>query len=70
VATGGASDANAIAALGVPVLDGLGPVGGRAHSPDEYVEIESIVPRAALVAGLIPRVVADRARLACRRVRD
>jgi len=51
--TGGASDASFVAAEGVPVLDGLGPIGGLDHSPDEYVELESIVPRTALLAGMI-----------------
>lgn len=53
VATGGTSDANFVAALGTPVLDGLGPIGGLDHSPDEYLELHSIVPRTALLAGLI-----------------
>ncbi len=56
VETGGASDANFIAALGVPTLDGLGPIGGFDHSPDEYVELDSIVPRTALLAGLIAAI--------------
>ncbi len=55
-ATGGASDANCIAGEGVPVLDGLGPVGGSDHSPAEYIELSSIVPRTALLAGLIERL--------------
>ena len=59
VATGGASDANVLASLGVPVLDGLGPVGGLDHSPDEYIEAESLVPRAAMVAGLIRRIFSE-----------
>jgi glutamate carboxypeptidase len=52
-ATGGASDANGVAALGVPTLDGLGPVGGGAHSPDEWLELQSVIPRTALLAALI-----------------
>lgn len=52
-ATGGASDANTTAGLGVPSIDGLGPIGGNDHAPGEYLEIDSIVPRTALVAGLI-----------------
>lgn len=56
VATGGASDASLVAGLGLPVLDGLGPVGGEAHSPNEYVVASSIVPRTALLAGLIARL--------------
>jgi len=63
-ATGGASDANDIAALGVPVLDGLGPIGGLDHSPDEYIEADSIVPRTALLAELIQRTLSQRDRLA------
>lgn len=59
-ATGGASDANMISALGVPVLDGLGPVGGLDHGPDEYIEQASIVPRTALLVGLLQRILARR----------
>jgi glutamate carboxypeptidase len=51
--TGGASDGNLTSALGIPTLDGLGPIGDGAHAVDEYVEIDSILPRAALLAGLI-----------------
>jgi glutamate carboxypeptidase len=56
--TGGASDASFVAAEGVPVLDGLGPIGGLDHSPEEYIELDSIVPRTALLAGLVARVCA------------
>jgi glutamate carboxypeptidase len=52
-ATGGGSDGNFVAALGVPVLDGLGAVGGGFHSPDEYLELETIPQRAALTALLL-----------------
>ena len=38
-ATGGASDANTIAAAGTPVLDGLGPVGGDDHAPGEWLDV-------------------------------
>lgn len=51
-ATGGASDGNFTAALGVPTLDGLGPDGGGAHALDEHVDLDSLAFRAALVAGL------------------
>lgn len=54
-ATGGISYANALASLGLPVLDGLGPIGGLDHSPDEYILVSSIVPRTALLALLILR---------------
>lgn len=52
-ATGGISDANYASGFGLPILDGLGPIGDLDHSPDEYIELDSIAPRAALVAGLI-----------------
>jgi glutamate carboxypeptidase len=52
-ATGGASDANPIAGMGIPTLDGLGPIGGADHSPGEWLDLESVVPRMALLAGLI-----------------
>jgi glutamate carboxypeptidase len=51
--TGGASDANVCAALGVPVLDGLGAVGGGAHAAEEHVLVEAMPSRAALVAALV-----------------
>jgi glutamate carboxypeptidase len=53
--TGGASDANTVAAAGTATLDGLGPVGGDDHSPDEWVDLASVEPRVALLAGLIAR---------------
>jgi glutamate carboxypeptidase len=52
-ATGGASDANPVAGMGVPTLDGLGPVGGSDHAPGEWIDLQSVVPRIALLAGLI-----------------
>lgn len=52
VATGGASDANTIAELGVPVLDGLGPVSGGMHSADERLVVGSIPERVALLRGI------------------
>ena len=51
--TGGGSDGNFTAALGVPTLDGLGAVGDGAHALHEYVETEALADRAALIAGLI-----------------
>jgi glutamate carboxypeptidase len=53
--TGGVSYANYLAGFGTPVLDGLGPVGGLDHSPDEYIDGASIVPRTALLALLMLR---------------
>jgi glutamate carboxypeptidase len=51
--TGGASDANFVAPLGVPVLDGLGGLGEGAHSEREFVLIDSLPERAALLAALL-----------------
>lgn len=50
---GGASDGNFVAALGVPVLDGLGIDGGGAHAANEHILISDIARRGALLAGLI-----------------
>jgi glutamate carboxypeptidase len=59
VATGGASDANTTSGMGLPSIDGLGPVGGLDHSPEEYIEVDSIVPRTALLAALLLEVGRD-----------
>jgi glutamate carboxypeptidase len=58
-ATGGASDANTTAGMGVASLDGLGPIGGMDHSPAEYLELDSIVPRTTLLAALLLAVARD-----------
>jgi glutamate carboxypeptidase len=54
--TGGGSDGNFTAALGVPTLDGLGAIGDGAHALHEHIEIASLADRAALVAGLITKI--------------
>ncbi len=54
--TGGASDGAYATSFGVPTLDGLGPIGGRDHSPDEFLMVNSVAPRTALLAGLIASV--------------
>ncbi len=51
--TGGGSDGNFTAALGVPTLDGLGALGDGAHADFEHIVIESLAPRAALLAALL-----------------
>ncbi len=51
--TGGGSDGNFTAALGVPTLDGLGAVGDGAHSAHEHVVKRRLPERAALLAGLL-----------------
>ena len=58
-ATGGASDANTTSGMGVASIDGLGPIGGMDHSPAEYLEVASVVPRTALLAGLLLAIGRD-----------
>jgi glutamate carboxypeptidase len=60
VATGGVSDASWTADLGIPTLDGLGPIGEDDHSPAERIVVSSIADRVALVAGVIATVEADK----------
>ena len=50
---GGASDGNFIAAMGIPVLDGLGISGDGAHAVHEHIEVDDIARRGALIAGLL-----------------
>lgn len=54
--TGGGSDGNFCAALGVPTLDGLGAVGDGAHAEHEHVLVSTLVPRAALIATLLAKL--------------
>jgi len=56
VGSGGASDANTSAAMGIPTLDGLGAGGGLAHNPSEYIELDYLPARIALVAGLVKKI--------------
>jgi glutamate carboxypeptidase len=51
--TGGGSDGNFTAALGVPTLDGLGADGAGAHTFDEHILVSSLVPRTVLLANLM-----------------
>ena len=55
--TGGGSDGNFTAALGVPTLDGLGAIGDGAHALHEHIDINTLPDRAALVAGLLTRIL-------------
>src|SRR5437588_5342341 len=56
VGSGGASDANTTSVMGIPTLDGLGAGGGLAHNPGEYIELDYLPTRIALVAGLVRRM--------------
>lgn len=58
VHAGGASDANNLAAAGLPCLDGLGPVGDRLHSPEEWCHLPSLTERAQLAALWLHRLAA------------
>ena len=51
--SGGGTDGNYAASVGTATLDALGPVGGGAHSPDEYIDIDRIAPRLYLLARLL-----------------
>jgi glutamate carboxypeptidase len=68
-ATGGASDANTTSGMGIPSLDGLGPIGGNDHSPAEYLVVDSIVPRTTMLAGLLLAIANDPEVLAWRDTR-
>lgn len=50
---GGASDGNFLAAMGIPVLDGLGISGDGAHAVHEHIEVDDIARRGALLTGLL-----------------
>jgi glutamate carboxypeptidase len=54
--SGGASDANTTSAMGIPTLDGLGAGGGLAHNPGEFIELDYMPTRIALVARLVRRL--------------
>ncbi|NIK47150.1 M20 family metallopeptidase [Variibacter gotjawalensis] len=58
--TGGCSDAGFTAAVGAPTICAVGPIGGKAHTPDEFLEVASLVPRAQNVALAIMRLEAPR----------
>lgn len=59
ISTGGCSDGNHTAAAGTPTIDGLGPVGANSHRPDEYVELNSILPMIQLLSGMCRRFLED-----------
>lgn len=56
IGTGGGSDASFTSALGIPTVDGFGPVGGNPHSVDEYLEVPTLVERTNLLAELIEKL--------------
>jgi glutamate carboxypeptidase len=54
--SGGCADSGFTAAVGAPTICAVGPVGGKAHSPEEYLEVASMVPRAQAAARAILRL--------------
>ncbi|HCI81372.1 MAG TPA: peptidase, partial [Ktedonobacter sp.] len=54
--SGGASDANTTSGMGIPTIDGLGAGGGLAHNPGEYVELDYLPIRIALLTELVRRL--------------
>jgi glutamate carboxypeptidase len=53
VSVGGGSDGNFAAALGIPVLDGMGAVGAHPHARDEFITISGLVERSTIAAGIL-----------------
>lgn len=58
--SGGATDGNYSASVGTTTLDAMGPVGGGAHTPDEYIDLERLGPRIYLLARLMMDVASDK----------
>lgn len=56
ISTGGGSDASFTSAMGIATIDGLGPKGGNQHNEQEYLEIETLVERAELLAEIVKRL--------------
>ena len=54
--TGGCADSGFAAATGAPTICAVGPVGGRGHTPEEYMEVDTLVPRAQAVALAVLRL--------------
>ncbi len=53
---GGCADSGFAASVGAPTICAVGPIGGRAHTPEEYLDVSSIVPRAQALALAIMRL--------------
>jgi glutamate carboxypeptidase len=60
ISTGGGSDGNFTAAMGVPTIDAMGPRGGRAHSADEYLELDSVVPNTQMICEILKAAAEQR----------
>lgn len=55
--TGGGSDASFTSKEGVPTIDGMGPIGGKLHNEDEYIELTSLSERTLLLSKTISKLV-------------
>jgi len=60
ISTGGCSDGNFTSALGVPTIDGMGPVGANAHREDEYVALGSIAPQVRLIYSVCKAIAQEK----------
>ena len=58
--SGGAADSSVSAGVGTPTLDGFGIVGGGIHTPEEYAEVESVVPRLYLLSRMLMELAASK----------
>ena len=54
--TGGCADSGFASATGAPTICGVGPVGGKGHTPEEFMEVDTLVPRAQALALAILRL--------------
>lgn len=59
ISTGGCSDGNFTSSLGVPTIDGMGLVGANSHSPDEFVELDSISKMTLIVAEICSALIGE-----------
>jgi glutamate carboxypeptidase len=60
ISTGGGSDGNFTAAMGVPTIDAMGPRGGRAHSADEYLELDSVLSNTQMICEILKAAAENR----------
>jgi glutamate carboxypeptidase len=54
--TGGCADSGFTAGVGTPTVCAVGPIGSKAHTPEEYLEVDSMVPRAQTLALAVARL--------------
>lgn len=57
ISTGGCSDGNWTAAMGIPTLDGMGPVGENSHRLDEYMTLDSFIPAMTMISAFCRQAV-------------